>query len=394
MKRWLLSNLLIVCAFALKASAPDVYFVNIYPGPSIYELEGHSALIVDYGGGRTMAYNYGVFDFDSPNFVYRFVKGETDYVLAAYPSEYFFPGYMKQGRRIVAHRMTLDSLQTTELIQNLNTNALPQNRTYRYNYVKDNCATRPLQMVENVLADSIELAPAQFEAQSLLTPTFRNVMRRYHANYPWYQFGIDLALGSGIDYPISRREIAFAPAELDGMLANATSGGQRIVAETIVMNDVTEDAAIEGATPWYLTPMFVCWLVLAIAILISWRDVAKGKLCRSFDAIYFGISGLAGSIIAFLVFVSVHEATSPNLILIWLNPLLLLVPILAWIRRASKFLGWFMAIYGGILLLMMLIWPLQTQSTNAAFFPLMAAAVLRCAVNARFRLTRKSAIGK
>ena len=72
---------------------------------------------------------------------------------------------------------------------------------------------RPLRAVELALGDSIILGPAPFEANSFPRHTFRNIMRHYHANYPWYQFGIDLALGSGIDYELSRREMAFAPAE-------------------------------------------------------------------------------------------------------------------------------------------------------------------------------------
>lgn len=60
--------------------------VTCYPGGDIYELEGHTALRIKgmmHGRPMDIAMNYGLFDFDAPNFVYRFVKGETDYMCGA-----------------------------------------------------------------------------------------------------------------------------------------------------------------------------------------------------------------------------------------------------------------------------------------------------------------------
>ncbi|MBP3536751.1 MAG: DUF4105 domain-containing protein [Muribaculaceae bacterium] len=368
--------LIAVLAAVVSQAYPRVFIVNVYPGDKIYELEGHTALVVADSLSST-AYNYGVFDFNSPNFVYRFVKGETDYMLAAYPFVYFQSEYESQGRRMVAHELNLDSAQTRRLEEALLLNLQPQNRIYRYNYVRDNCATRPLSIVEKALGDTITLGPAPFEAQPLLRPTFRNVMRMYHSNYPWYQFGIDLALGSGIDKPISRREIAFAPAELDGMLKGATADGKPLVKATYVQNDVAPDAIVSGPTPWYLTPLFVCWVFLAVAIAVTWTGVIRKRLYRGFDAAFFSVLGLTGCLLTFLIFVSVHEATSPNWLYIWLNPLCFLVPVLSWIPKAQRVLRYYFMIYSVAIILMLAFWWWIPQSANPAFFPLMAATLLR-----------------
>ena len=124
----------------------------------------------------------------------------------------------------MAHELNFTPEQKARLVDLLKENVKPENAVYRYNYVKDNCATRPLRAVELAAGDSLRLAPAPFEANSSIPVTFRNIMRHYHKNYPWYQFGIDIALGSGIDYLLSRREMTFAPAELDKMLVNAEVG--------------------------------------------------------------------------------------------------------------------------------------------------------------------------
>lgn len=374
---------MVAVALAASARVPRVFFVNAYPGEEVYQLEGHSALVVDFGnGGEPLAFNYGVFDFHSPNFLYRFVKGETDYMLAAYPLTLFTAEYKHEGRRLVAHELNLDSIQATRLAEMLMENARPENCVYRYNYVLDNCATRPLRIAELAAGDSILLGAAPFEAQSLQKPTFRNVMRAYHANYPWYQFGIDVALGYGIDRPISRREISFAPVELDAMLASATVGGKKLVKESFVLNDLAPDAALCKPTPWHLTPMAAACLVLVLALLLTVRDFRRRKPTRWFDAALFGIYGIAGCVLTFLIFISVHEATSPNLLYVWLNPLCLLVPVLIYVRKASRFIGIYQGIYGTAVLLLMLLWPLLPQSANPAFFPLMAAAVIRAATDA------------
>lgn len=362
---------------SLAQSDTTVYFTNIYPGSDIYELEGHSAILVDIEGRGLAAYNFGVFDFDSPNFVYRFVKGETDYMAVAQPGDYFLEHYIRNGRRIVAHELNLDAAQKKRLIDMLNEKIRPENRVYRYNYVKDNCATRPLDAVEAAIGDSIALAPAPSEAQSAWPVTFRNIMRHYHRNYPWYQFGIDLALGSGIDYPLARREMAFAPAELDAMLPNASAGGKALVANSIVINDKGPEAAVKEPTPWYLTPLFVCWLFFAITLALTIRDIRRRKVTRWFDALYFGLLGLTGCLLTFLIFVSVHEATSPNWLYPWLNPLCLIPTIFIWIKKARTFVMCYQMTNFVVLLALCALWPILPQSANAAFLPLVGAELMR-----------------
>jgi len=377
--RYIALVLLVIAGLpALRAAEADtcIYFINIYPGNEIYELEGHSAIGVSVRGQEPVAFNYGVFDFDRPNFVYRFVKGETDYKAVAWPLRAFLASYNGSGRRIVAHELNLDSAGKKRLVGLLLGNVRPENATYRYNYVKNNCATRPLAVVERAAGDSIILGPAPFEAQSLLYPTFRNVMRRYHANYPWYQFGIDLALGSGIDYTIDRRAMAFAPAELDGMLAGATVGGRPLVRQSHVLVDTAPDAGISGPTPWYLSPLAVCTLFLIATVGFSVRDFRRRCVCRVFDAVFFGVLGLAGCLLTFLIFISTHEATSPNWLYAWLNPLCLLVPLFVWCGRCRVLLCYHVA-NAVVLAALLAAWYWLPQSANAAFLPILLADALR-----------------
>lgn len=362
-----------------KATASDtiVSIVNFYPGQEIFELEGHTALRV-----RTAEYDqavsYGMFSFNDPNFVYRFVKGETDYWVGLVPWQIFVSGYVDEGRRIVEHEIDLTPAQRQRLFELLGDNLRPENRVYRYNYARDNCATRPLRIVEQAMGDSIILGPATI-ANLPTDVSFRGIMSHYHSNYPWYQFGIDLCLGPGIDQPLTEREKAFAPVVLDSQLAGARVGGKPLVKAVNVLNDVPADSAIEGPTPWYLTPMAAFVLLLTIAIMLTVRDVRRRRVTRWFDTILYAALFIEGSIITYLVTVSTHEATSPNWLIVWLNPLTIIPAVCLWIKRAEKLLNCYQIINFAVLLLLVLLWPLSGQSANAAFMPIIATEIIRSA---------------
>lgn len=361
---------------ALTPCDTTVWFVNVYPGSIFYELEGHSAIRIKTCQAD-IAVNYGMFSFDSPNFLYRFVKGETDYMVGAYPWAQFEYEYKSSGRRIVSRELNMNSEQKEKLIRLIENNLRPENRVYRYNYVLDNCATRPLRMVELAIGDTILLGTP---AMAPDLTTFRNYMRHYHRNYSWYQFGIDLALGNGIDRPIDNREKSFAPVVLDDQLSTARIGsteGPLLVVETDVLNDTAPDGCIEAPTPWWFSPTFVMW---TLAIVCGWYAISRAykrrKFARFLASITFGLYGIAGLLIAFLVFISVHESTSPNVNLLWLNPLCLIPVVTLWFRGLVRFNCWYFLFNFVMLLAVLVLWTIGYQSPNAAFIPMVLFGLL------------------
>lgn len=361
------------------ANDTAVWLVTIYPGEVVYQLEGHTALAVQIPGRQTRAYNFGVFDFKTPNFLWRFVTGQTDYMAVNWPYDAFMYEYVREGRRAVAQKLNLTAAQTAQLVNDLDSVVLPQNCKYRYNYVKDNCATRPLRAIERVVGDSLCLGAPAFVENSSSPMTFRNIMRYYHRNYPWYQFGIDLALGSGVDYELEPIEAAFAPVELESMIAKAKVGDKDFVSETVAVIDLPEDYAVQGPTPWWETPMAVFSALFLLTLGITVRDVRHKEVSRWFDTVLFTLLGLEGCSMAFLIFVSVHEATSPNWLFLWLNPLCLLVPILIWLKKCKKVLMCYQIVNFAVLLVLSGIWCFLPQSANIAFLPILGAEMMRSA---------------
>lgn len=360
----------------LYAQDIQVSLITCSPGKEIYELEGHTALRIkapDYD----MAVNYGIFDFNSPNFIYRFVKGETDYMVQAYPFSVFLNQYKRESRQVTEQPLNLTDEATAKLIELVKENLMPENRVYRYNYVKDNCATRPIAITEKAMG-----SPISFGSLGMTEGwTFRDVMRYYHRNYPWYQFGIDLALGKGIDYPLSEQEKTFAPHLLMIMMESATvtdSVGKTIpaITETNILWNGSDEGAPSENTPWYLSPIFICSLFLLITIIITIRDIKRKKLSRWYDAVTFMIFGLAGLLLTFLVFVSVHEATSPNYLLIWLNPFCLIVPACIFIKRCAGLLKLYEFLNFVALIILAVLWHWTGQHGNIAFIPLVLSDFL------------------
>lgn len=351
--------LLWLCTPPARSGDLTVSFVTCHPGPQIYELCGHEAVRVR-GEGIDSVWNYGLFDFTEPNFVYRFVKGETDYMVGGYPFEWFLPEYVARGSRVEEQDLNLSQEEARRFLAMLRHEALPENRRYRYNYVKDNCATRILELLDSAASARV------IYPDSIRYGTFREEMRTYHRDYPWYQFGIDLALGSGLDRGISAREEMFVPVEMMRMADGARlADGRPLVRERRVLNEGEPDATL-GPTPAYATPIAVSWAVFAVIAAICAWSLMRRRAVKWLVTLWFAILGIAGCVVAFLVFISSHEATSPNILIFWLNPLQLLTAACVWGRKTRP-VALAMAIYNVVCMVCLLaVWPLQPQSANPA----------------------------
>lgn len=344
-----------------------VSVVTCAPGPDVYELCGHAALRIR-NSEMDSVWNYGIFDFTSPNFIYRFCKGETDYMVRGYDFRRFMPVYVMRGSRVSEQVLNLTQEEARRLRAMLQKEALPQNCVYRYNYVRDNCATRPWKRVTQAAGSGITLP------DTLLFPTFRDEMRFFHRNYPWYQFGIDLALGGGLDYPLAKDEDTFAPPVLEWKLARAKIGGAPLVKETNVIFPGYHDATLPP-TPWIMTPMAAGLAMLLVSLGTLFAIVRYRRYWRVWISAYFLLAGVAGCVITFLVFFSSHEATSPNWLLVWLNPLQLILGAGVWVRSWRKILvaaAWYDTLMPPLLALL---WIFIPQVANPAVWPMLFSAM-------------------
>lgn len=358
-----------------KQDSITVSLVTYYPGSMEYELYGHAGIKVSFANGHGIFYNYGIFDFNSPNFVYRFIKGETDYMVKGYSTEYMLRGYDR--RKVVEQVLNLSQEQVQRAYRYLVNNALPWNATYRYNYVLDNCSTRPRDIIEMATGGTLEYPEMKD------TTTFRQMMHKYNANYSWSQFGIDIALGTGLDRIVTYREQMFVPMVLMDACAGATfeRDGKRVplVAETIILNNGSEQGDILSPTKWWATPMSVFLLLLVVVIALTCKDLHRGKVTRWFDSVLYGLMSLYGVLLFFLIFISTHEATSPNWNGVWINPFYIIPAVLIWIKSAKKLLYYYHFANFAVLIALLIAWYWIPQEINMASIPFMLCPIVRSA---------------
>lgn len=345
---------------------------------AIYSLYGHTVLTVaDDSTGVDAVFNYGYFDSSQPDFLYHFLRGETDYILGVTSFDDFLLENQLKGVEVITQELNLTQAQKQQLWEELYINALPENRKYRYNYFYDNCATRPRDIVEKVLNRPV-LYPATNSNQ-----TFRDLIHECVGEFSWMEFGIDLLIGSDADRFITDREKMFLPDYLKDAFKEAKvpinhSVSQPIVKSTEVLLDANnqDDIRREWAI---LKPLPIAFALLILTMIISFIQAQfhHDKTARIYDTLLFAVTGAAGVIIAFLIFFSEHPATSPNWNILWLHPLHLIVAILFWFNSLRKVIYWYHFSNFALLSLFLLGWYFIPQQLPWATIPFAMSLWLR-----------------
>lgn len=152
------------------ADSIRISLLTCAPGEEIYSLFGHTAIRYEEPArGIDRVYNYGLFSFNTPNFILRFALGKTDYQLGVEDYRRFAAEYEYFGRSVWQQTLNLTVEEQQQLITLLEENYRPENRIYRYNFFYDNCATRPRDKVE----ESLQKAVANCSS-AMHTPKWRN----------------------------------------------------------------------------------------------------------------------------------------------------------------------------------------------------------------------------
>lgn len=367
----------LVAGVAITASATArVSLLTCGPGEPVYTLEGHSALRLQFDDGRDVTVNWGLFDFADPGFEWKFAKGRTDYLCGACPTSVFLNEYRYSGRSVVEQPINLSPEQTELLVYLVEKNLQPENVKYRYRYLSDNCATRPLNIIEQAIKLSGDTLRFLSPSDAGKETTFRRELRQYHVDNQLYQLFIDIALGRDVDRPITDRQRAFAPLYLSrlierGQIVDPSTGqaSPLTVGEPVTL--VAEASGCRSSEPsaWVVVAPLLVW-----ALATSFWQIKRKRVSRWSNALFFLLYGVLGVMVAMLMFWSEQEATGANRNLLWLNPLLLIVPLLIWWRKCRRLMKWAMAIFA--LATFLFIFNYMFSSATSIFISLMALAEL------------------
>lgn len=342
---------------------------------AVFTLYGHTAVRVkDTVHKIDLVFNYGIFDFSKSNFIYRFTKGETDYKLAAYNFQNYIIEYQMRGSEVTEQVLNFTPNEINRVWNALYTNVQPENCVYRYNFFFDNCATRPVVIVEEQVDGKIKYNdPPE-------PKTFRDLINYCTRNNSWLTFGCDLALGSPTDQVATPHEMMFLPVYLKEEFDKATivspDGTERklVKSTTRLAEELTDDD--QGGKEW-LTPMLCSMIIFLLVSLITYIEWKKKTYFRLVDCILFLLAGVAGTVLFFLCFISTHPCIWPNWSIVWLQPFDLVAVILFAVKKYGKAAYYYHFINFAALTLLLAGWYFIPQHLNIAFIPLVATLWLR-----------------
>lgn len=301
------------------------------PGNEIYSHFGHAAIrVTDPLYERDSVFNYGVFSFEAPHFIWRFAKGETDYQLAVQRMDSFMWEYQQDRRSVTEYELALTQAEKESLYAALVENYKPENRIYRYNHFDDNCSTRVRDQLEKAVKGKVKYDTSGDEKL-----TFRNLIDRYVPGNTWDGLGIKLALGMPTDRQASFAQKMFLPDYLGGDFAKAQVEREGKLSPMTLPGRVILDMPAVTYPFSVTSPAVVILFFLALVLALTFLERKKQKRFVWLDVVVFLAFGIAGLILSFTTFVSVMPSAAWNLNLLWAWPTHFLVAIL-WLFPAWR----------------------------------------------------------
>jgi hypothetical protein len=313
-------------------------------GENVWELFGHSALwIHDNVTLRDTVFNWGVFDFQQPHFLQRYLRGKRLYSMGGDSMQSILLEYRYWNRTVLAQELDLTTEQKEAILAAIRTNARPENVNYLYDDFRDNCSTRIRDIFDRALGGKLIS-----EASHLNGTTYRwHTLRLMQGSF-WTMLGVDVALGLPADRAISVWDEMFLPRKLHDYIAvtqlDSQTGTRPLVKSERVLFQSTRGPEPDGS------PTLGVKLGIAggaFAILLFCLGVASTKdtpWIRGITATLVGlwalVAGLLGVVLTLLWSVTNHVIAHGNENLLLFNPLwlvlALLLPMFVWSRKAVR----------------------------------------------------------
>lgn len=342
-------------------------------GADSYERFGHTGVRVnDLKTGQDIVFHWGVYNFNEPHFVLKFIKGITDYQIGALYTEDFVDSYRRRGLGMTEQKLDLSCAQAANALNAIITNYRPENRKYRYSFFFDNCATRPFDIINEATGYAIAYDTTWVEQKTL-----RDMLQEKTFLNNWLDFGISLAVAQRSDKISTFKEQMFLPEYLEKAYNNACIDGHKLVdGEPVRLIETTQEikAKIENQ-PLLLSPNVIFYALLIIIFLVgiginSGKKSAK-KISKILASLMLFGTGVAGIIIWFLNFFSLHPAVDHNVNCLWLLPTNIIFAALLWTKSAKKVCRiYFFIIFAAVIAYVIINIGFVHQYFDPAFLPL------------------------
>lgn len=272
-------------------------------GNESYSLFGHTALrIWDTDNNLDIVYNYGAFDFNTPNFVAKFTKGDLLYFAVTHPYNNFISQYVYENRSVYEQELNLDLNIKQQLFDNLNVALASGDSYYTYKFIDKNCTSMIVDIVNKTLGSQVITKKTDTDL------TYRTILYPYFDNHFYEKLGTSIIFGTKVD---QLGDHIFLPIELMENLKLAKFKDQNLAPnEPKIVHKSNETNENSWWNNWY------SYLIVLLLIMILNKKIVNQT--------YFIIMGLIGVLFVFLGFYSGHLELANNYNVILFNPLLLL----------------------------------------------------------------------
>jgi len=350
----------------------EISILTCSPGDEMYSQFGHSAIRVkDPVNQIDLVFNYGTFDFNTPNFYMKFARGKLNYMLSYTSFNHFKKEYIFEKRGIIEQKLNLNEKSVQNLFNALVNNYQPKNRYYKYDFLFDNCSTRIRDIIEENTNQKIK-----FSNHTVQNKTFWNLLDPYMENSRWIFLGIHMALGLPCDATAKPYQYMFLPDHLMNALEQAQISNQTNMPLVKYNRTILKPKILLQTTKFTEKPSVIFGMLAIIGFLLSFFYYNKKRNLFLFDLFLFGATGLLGWVIIFLWFFTDHQATGPNLNILWAFPFHFPM-ILFLLKKKKSRLHLYFLCNSLILLITLSCWMILPQSLPNEVLPIVVLLLIR-----------------
>jgi hypothetical protein len=295
-------------------------------GDDIYTIWGHTAIRVTDSIRQTdIVYNFGSFDFNTPNFVAKFMRGDLNYFISSDSYSNFLYEYQYFGRDVHEQVLKLTPAEKLNWQLELQNNMLPANRFYLYNFIGDNCTTRIKDgLFKHAPINNYSIGIRSYREEVVAAP--------YQNGLGWIGLGIDLLLGAVADQLPNLTQEAFLPA----LLYKKMALNPKLI---LASNDIKYNTKT-AEKGWAPIAILIAILLLYVFV-ASWNTLLTQRIAKIMDISLLLLIGIGGALVLYMSQFSLHTACHENYNLIWLHPLYLIAVLLYFIsKKWTGYLGY------------------------------------------------------
>ncbi len=349
----------------------EISILTVGPGQQLYDSFGHNAFRVkDPTLNIDVVYNYGTYDFDTPNFYLKFARGKLMYQLAFNNYKPFYNYYVSQDRWIKEQILNISPSEKQAMFDFLLNNAKPENKDYLYDFLFDNCATRIRDVMVTVLGDELVYSDNYITEEY----TFRQLIQKNVYWNSWGSLGMDTAIGAVVDRNATSWQYQFLPQYIFEAAAIASLKKQDLVKKT---NFIYENTENNDSGNFFLSPLFVFGLIGLLILFITYKDFKNECRSRYLDGVIFFVTGLVGVLLLLLWVATEHSTTANNYNLLWAFPLSLFFIFAISKKKPKKWIRKYVFFQVLLLALLCIHWITGVQIFAYGLIPLLIALAIR-----------------